>query len=129
MACILEEAGINAFRMHGAVFETYYYVVPPACVPRGVYAPVSKGINETLKEAKVMFGHRINDSLLGEDILQREMADIILMGKPLIAAPELPRKVKEGRLGRPPEMYCVQHMRWQNCDGSPGDMHGEPDSG
>jgi 2,4-dienoyl-CoA reductase-like NADH-dependent reductase (Old Yellow Enzyme family)/thioredoxin reductase len=97
MARILEDNGIEAFRMHGALFETYHYITPPACIPRGVYAPLAKGIKGAIKQAKVMLGHRINDPLLAEEILQNEMADIILMGRPLLADPELPIKTKEER--------------------------------
>ena len=46
MARMLEEAGVVAFRMHGSLYETYQYVLPPAAVPRGVHAPLAKGIKE-----------------------------------------------------------------------------------
>ena len=98
IARMLEEAGISAFRMHVCLYETYQYVVPPAAVPRAAHAHLAKGIKEEIKEARVMLGHRINDPLLAEEILQKEMADIILLGRPLIADPEFPKKVAEGRL-------------------------------
>ncbi len=98
MARMLEEAGINAFRIHVCLYETYQYVVPPAAVPPGAHAQFAKGIKEVTKEAKVMLGHRINDPFIAEDLLQKEMADIILLGRPLIADPEFPRKVMEGRV-------------------------------
>lgn len=98
MARILEEAGIKAFRIHGCVYETYQYIAPPAAIPRGVHAHLAKGIREVLKDAKVMLGHRINNPVLAEEILEKEVADIILLGRPLIADPEFPKKVAEGRL-------------------------------
>jgi len=97
MARTLEEAGICAFRIHVGLYETYHYVVPPASVPRGVHAHLAKGIKEAVHEAKVMLGHRINDPLVAEKLLEEKVADIILMGRALIADPELPRKVKQGR--------------------------------
>jgi NADPH-dependent 2,4-dienoyl-CoA reductase/sulfur reductase-like enzyme len=45
-----------------------------------------------------MLGHRINDPVLAEELLQQEAADVILMGRPLIADPELCNKAAEGRL-------------------------------
>ncbi len=98
MARMLEESGIEGFRIHVALYETYQYVVPPASVPRGVHAGRARAVKESLSGAKVMLGHRINDPVLAEDLLQQEAADIILMGRPLIADPELCRKVEEGRL-------------------------------
>jgi NADPH-dependent 2,4-dienoyl-CoA reductase/sulfur reductase-like enzyme len=98
MARMLEEAGVDGFRIHVALYETYQHVVPPAAVPRGVHAGRARAIKESVTRAKVMLGHRINDPVLAEDLLQQEAADIILMGRPLIADPELCRKVEEGRL-------------------------------
>ncbi len=98
MASMLEGAGIQGFRIHVALYETYQYVVPPAVVPKGVHAERARAIRESLKGAKVMLGHRINDPVLAEELLQQEAADIILMGRPLIADPELCNKTREGRL-------------------------------
>lgn len=98
MARMLEEAGINAFRIHVGLYESYQYVVPPASVKRGVHAHLAKGIKEAIKDAKVLLGHRINDPFVAEDILQKKMADVILLGRPLIADPEFPRKVMEGNI-------------------------------
>lgn len=99
MARMLEEAGVSAFRIHVALYETYQYVVPPACVPRAVHARLGRQIKEAVREAKVMVGHRVNDPLLAERLLEEGCADIVLMGRALIADPELPKKAGEGRLG------------------------------
>jgi 2,4-dienoyl-CoA reductase-like NADH-dependent reductase (Old Yellow Enzyme family)/thioredoxin reductase len=98
MARALEEAGIHGFRIHVALYETYQYVVPPASVPRGVHGERAKAIKGAVTDATVLLGHRINDPVVAEDLLQREVADIILMGRPLIADPELCNKAREGRL-------------------------------
>jgi len=98
MAQMLEEAGILSFRIHVGLLENYYYVVPPAAIPRGAHVSLAKQVKDSVKNAKVMLGHRINDPKLAEDILKEEKADIILLGRPLIADPEFPRKVTEGRL-------------------------------
>ncbi len=98
MARMLEEAGINGFRIHVGLYETYQYVIPPAAVSRGAHVHLAKGIKEAVHDAKVMIGHRINDPLVAEEILQNKMADVILLGRPLIADSEFPKKVAEGRL-------------------------------
>lgn len=98
MAQMLERAGIDAFRIHVGIYETYQYVVPPAAVPRGVHAHLAKEIRDSLRSAKMMLGHRINDPFLAEEILQKNMADLILFGRPLIADPEFPKKTMEGRI-------------------------------
>ena len=98
MAQMLEKAGILAFRLHVAVYETYQYVVPPAAVPRGVHAELAQKIKKGLKSAKVMLGHRINDPILAEELLQRDVADVILLGRPLLADSEFPIKTAQGRI-------------------------------
>jgi len=98
MARMLEEAGVSAFRIHVALYETYQYVVPPACVPRAVHAGLGRQIKEAVRQAKVMVGHRVNDPLLAERLIEDGCADVVLMGRALIADPELPKKAAEGRL-------------------------------
>ena len=98
IAQMLEKEGILAFRLHVAVYETYQYVVPPAAVPQGAHAHLAEKLKQNLKSAQVMLGHRINDPYLAEDLLQRGAADIILLGRPLIADPEFPNKVAQGRI-------------------------------
>ena len=97
MASMLEKAGIQAFRIHPALYETYHNVVPPACVPRGARVGLAKSIKKSLSEAKVMVGHRINDPYLAEDVLRSGAADMVLLGRALIADPYFPQKAAEGR--------------------------------
>ena len=97
MAQKLEGAGVDAFRMHRATWETYEYVIPPACLPRGFmvgYAEVIKGV---LKKAKVWVDGRINNSELAEEILQANKADLIGFGRAFLVDPEWPKKVANGR--------------------------------
>jgi 2,4-dienoyl-CoA reductase-like NADH-dependent reductase (Old Yellow Enzyme family)/thioredoxin reductase len=102
MAQLLEKAGILAFRIHPGLWENYYYGIPPACIPRAVHAELAKGIKDSLKNAKVMVGHRINNPELAEEVLEKDQADVILLGRSLIADPEFPRKAAEER----PEDIC-----------------------
>jgi NADPH-dependent 2,4-dienoyl-CoA reductase/sulfur reductase-like enzyme len=41
---------------------------------------------------------RINDPLIAEEIIRKGQADLVCMGRGLLADPEMPRKAKEGRL-------------------------------
>jgi 2,4-dienoyl-CoA reductase-like NADH-dependent reductase (Old Yellow Enzyme family)/thioredoxin reductase len=96
IALALEEAGINAFRVHGVVLETYNRMFPTMATPRGVNAPLGAMLKNRLR-AKVMLGQRINDSALAEKLLQDGACDIILLGRALLADPDFPEKVKTGR--------------------------------
>ena len=98
MAKMLEAAGVDAFRVHVGIYERYQYVIPPAAVPHAVLAPLGRVLKRNLTTAKVMLGHRINDPLVAERLLSENCADVILMGRPLIADPELCNKITENRL-------------------------------
>jgi 2,4-dienoyl-CoA reductase-like NADH-dependent reductase (Old Yellow Enzyme family)/thioredoxin reductase len=97
MAEILEAATINAFRIHNVNMETYHYMFPGTGSPTAINMPLGRMLKSRLKTAKVMLGQRINDPDLAEKILQKDAADIILLGRPLIADPFFPKKVMQGK--------------------------------
>ena len=56
---------------------------------------------EKIKKAlnvPVMTVGRINDPVLADEIIEKGKADLVCMGRGLLADPEMPRKAKEGRL-------------------------------
>jgi 2,4-dienoyl-CoA reductase-like NADH-dependent reductase (Old Yellow Enzyme family)/thioredoxin reductase len=97
MAEILEAASINAFRIHNVNMETYQHMFPGTGSPMAINMPLGRMLKDRLKTAKVMLGQRINDPDLAEKVLQEGAADIILLGRPLIADPYFPRKVMQGK--------------------------------
>jgi 2,4-dienoyl-CoA reductase-like NADH-dependent reductase (Old Yellow Enzyme family)/thioredoxin reductase len=96
MAMTLEDAGIDAFRLHGVVLETYNRMFPTMATPRGVNAPLGAMLKARLK-ARIMLGQRINDPGLAEKLLKDGVCDIILLGRALLADPAFPGKVAAGR--------------------------------
>lgn len=94
---LLEEAGIDAITVSAGILETNEYITPPMAIPRGCHVDKARAIKEVAKVPVIAVG-RINDPLLSEEILQRGDADLIAMGRSLIADPELPLKAKEMRL-------------------------------
>jgi 2,4-dienoyl-CoA reductase (NADPH2) len=94
----LEEAGVQAFNVTAGWHESMVPMITMD-VPRGGYVYLAEGIKEALKgtEARVIASNRINDPLLAEQILRQGKADMISMGRALVADPELPNKAKEGR--------------------------------
>lgn len=65
-------------------------------VPRGVFGYLSKGIKE-LVDVPVIASHRINDPALAREMIQEGQCDMVAMGRPLIADPELPNKIAAGK--------------------------------
>ena len=94
----LEKAGVRAFNVTAGWHESRVPMITMD-VPRGGYAYLAESIKEALKgtEARVITSNRINDPLLAEQILRDGKADMISMGRALVADPELPNKAREGR--------------------------------
>jgi len=96
IALIIERAGAHALSIYPGWHETRE-PRHQMCVPRGGFVYVAERIKEVVR-IPVMANIRINDPILAEQILEEGKADLIAMGTPLIADPDLPRKAKENRL-------------------------------
>ncbi len=94
-AARLEEAGASLFNVTGGWHESR---VPQITmnVPPGAYSYLARTVKEAVK-SPVIACNRINDPAVAERILIEGQADLIGMARGLIADPELPRKLEEGR--------------------------------
>jgi NAD(H)-dependent 7beta-hydroxy-3-oxo-delta4-cholenoic acid oxidoreductase len=98
VAPILVEAGINAFHISAGAFpRTNWRTIPPTGTPLGINRKLSAAVKQVV-DVPVMVVGRINDPLIAEDILETGDADMLVLGRPLLADPELPNKAREGRL-------------------------------
>ncbi|MDD5094443.1 MAG: NAD(P)/FAD-dependent oxidoreductase [Dehalococcoidia bacterium] len=94
---ILVEAGVAAFHVSAGVYpELLWRVIPPNGSPRGLNASLSVAVKKVTKLPVMVVG-RITDPRLAEHILNENQADMVVMGRALLADPELPRKAAEGR--------------------------------
>ena len=65
-------------------------------VPRAAYAYLARGIKECVN-VPVIAGHRINDPQTAREMIEDDLCDMVAMGRPLIADPDLPKKAAEHR--------------------------------
>jgi 2,4-dienoyl-CoA reductase-like NADH-dependent reductase (Old Yellow Enzyme family)/thioredoxin reductase len=93
---MLEQAGADIFNVSVVVSRKLVNVIP-MCFPPGSLVPLAEKVKKVTNKPIITFG-RINDPLLAERILQEGKADLIAMGRPLIADPEILRKTLEGHL-------------------------------
>ena len=93
-----ERAGIDAINVTGGWHETK---IPQLTsnVPPGGFLYLSRGIKEKVS-VPVFASNRLGDPYVAERALRSGTCDMICWGRPLIADPELPNKVKEGRLNQ-----------------------------
>ena len=91
----LEEAGVDCISVSAST-EGFGSAAPCMLLPRGCLVPLAAGIKEEVS-VPVIAVARIDTPALAESILQEGKADLIAMGRPLLADPDLPRKAMEGR--------------------------------
>jgi len=94
---ILCSAGLDVVQVSAGNDATPEWISQPMYMERACLADSAAMIKEAI-DVPVMAVGRINDPVLAEEILSRGMADLICMGRGLLADPELPKKAKEGRL-------------------------------
>jgi len=97
IAPILAEAGIDAFHISCGVFpDASWRIIPPTGTPLRPNVGLSAAVKDVV-DVPVMVVGRINDPLIAEDVLVRNEADLVVMGRSLLADPEFPNKAAEGR--------------------------------
>jgi len=93
----LVAAGVDAFEVSGGVQpELTWRIMPPTGTPLGLNVPAAAALKQVVNVPVMVVG-RINNPQLAEDILQKGNADITVMGRALLADPELPNKAAAGR--------------------------------
>jgi 2,4-dienoyl-CoA reductase-like NADH-dependent reductase (Old Yellow Enzyme family)/thioredoxin reductase len=92
----LEKAGVSVIHVSGSTGDAAPPIVAPMAVKRGYMVHLAEGVKAVVDVPVITVG-RINDPELAEKILQEGKADLVAMGRGLIADPQLPLKTIEGR--------------------------------
>ncbi|HUV44799.1 MAG TPA: FAD-dependent oxidoreductase [Dehalococcoidales bacterium] len=96
VARLVEKAGIDAISVSAGTYDSGEWTSQPMLMPRGCLVPLAAEIKSAVGVPVVTVG-RIHSPRLAEEILQQGKADLIAMGRPLFADPDLPMKAREGR--------------------------------
>lgn len=94
-AKLLDQLGVDMISVTGGWHETKIPQLPGE-VPHGQYAYLGAAIKAAVK-CPVLMANRMNRPAVGENILAMESADLIGVCRTLMADPQWPNKVKEGR--------------------------------
>ncbi|GAB4534734.1 MAG: FAD-dependent oxidoreductase [Anaerolineae bacterium] len=98
IAQALEKAGADAIDVTGGGAETFHVSVPSqADPPGGRLLPLAAAVKQVVKVPVIAVG-KLHDPVIMERVLREGQADLIAVGRGLIADPALPRKALEGRL-------------------------------
>ena len=105
----LAAAGVDAFHVSGGSVDRYVsQIVTGSHWPDAHNAAAAAAVRRVV-DVPVMVAGRIHDPALAEEILRRGDADLIVMGRPLLADPELPAKARDGRTRQIRRCISCQH--------------------
>jgi len=98
LASMLAEVGADALEISGGTIPgAFWAVVAPSGTPLAINARLAEAVKEAVRVPVICVG-RINDPLLADFLIRTGKADMVSMGRALIADPELPNKAASGRL-------------------------------
>ncbi|MEW6185807.1 MAG: FAD-dependent oxidoreductase [Thermodesulfobacteriota bacterium] len=123
VARILEGAGVRFINVYTGWHESPIPTVAPS-LPKGAFAHLSAAIKGTVS-IPVIASNRINDAFTAEKIITSGQADLVGMGRALLADPALPIKSREGKLREiTPCLACSNCL--SSLMGSSGRKEGQP---
>ncbi len=93
----LVEAGVDVVQVSAGNDATPEWISQPMLVQRGCLVETASAVKRAV-DIPVMAVGRINGPRLADDIIREGKADLVCMGRALLADPLLPVKAKEGRL-------------------------------
>jgi len=94
---MLVEDGIDIVQVSAGNDATPEWISQPMFMKKACLVDSAEQIKKTLG-IPVMAVGRINDPMVAEEIIAKGRADLVCMGRGLLADPDLPRKASEGRL-------------------------------
>jgi 2,4-dienoyl-CoA reductase-like NADH-dependent reductase (Old Yellow Enzyme family)/thioredoxin reductase len=95
IAPLLVEAGVDAIHVSAATSTNAWVAIPPTGWPQAPNAPLAAEIKKTVKVPVIVVG-RITEPWVAEDVIASGKADMVAIGRALLADPEWPNKVAKG---------------------------------
>jgi NADPH-dependent 2,4-dienoyl-CoA reductase/sulfur reductase-like enzyme len=104
-ASVLEKAGANAISISSGLEFWTALSIPCYTYPDGPMIALAEKVKKAVKIPMIVAGKI--DAKLGEKTLKSGKADFIALGRPVLADPELPNKLRAGKLDEIcPCVYC-----------------------
>ncbi|MBI2867299.1 MAG: FAD-dependent oxidoreductase [Chloroflexi bacterium] len=108
IAALAEEAGADLINVSGGVYGSYPVTIAPFYAAPALYVDVAARVKRRVR-IPVGVACRIESVDLAERTVQEGKADLVALGRPLIADPDLPLKASRGdRDSIRPCIYCNQ---------------------
>ncbi len=98
-AVYLEKAGYDAFDVDLGCYDAHFWSHPPVYFDDGMYLDAAAGVKRQVR-VPVLVSGRMDDPDQGAEAIAAGKCDMTALGRPLLADPELPNKVRAGQAGR-----------------------------
>ncbi len=92
----LQEEGVAAISVSAGNWYALHLTIPPMSMQPGCLAPLAARIREQVSVPVIAAG-RLDDVELAERLLREQQADLIAVGRALIADPDWPAKAQAGK--------------------------------
>jgi 2,4-dienoyl-CoA reductase-like NADH-dependent reductase (Old Yellow Enzyme family)/thioredoxin reductase len=94
---LLVKAGVDIVQVSAGNDITPEWICQPMFMEKACLAESAARVKNALN-IPVMAVGRINDPMVANEVLLKEQADLVCMGRGLLADPDMPNKAREGRL-------------------------------
>jgi 2,4-dienoyl-CoA reductase-like NADH-dependent reductase (Old Yellow Enzyme family)/thioredoxin reductase len=122
----LEASGVDAFDVTGGTYDTADHIIPPIYYDKQGYFFREASEIKKIVNVPVISGGMLVDPEIANDAIGNGLVDLVFLGRQLIADPEWPKKVREGRIAeiRPCIAceQCIERIFFQepvNCSVNP----------
>ena len=104
------DAGVDLFNVSSGTCTNTWYIESPAALPAGFNGDRARAVRKTVgDDMRLAVSARIGRREVAESLLGEGGVDMVCMGRALIADPELPRKLMEGKDAEVrPCIYCCE---------------------
>ena len=105
LAPILEAAGADYLHVSAGVYGSRELTIPSVYAPQGCFVHLAEAVKQVVSIPVVAVG-RIKHADMADRIIAEGRADVVAMGRALLADPELPNKACENRAAIRPCIGC-----------------------
>ncbi len=118
IAKLLEEYGYDLLSVDLGIYDSFYYMLPPAYIEYGVILPYVEAVKKAVSIPVIAAGGRMNDPRLSDHAIGEGRLDGLVLGRQSLADPYYPSKVETGKIEkiRP----CIACNAGCNGEGSLG---------
>jgi 2,4-dienoyl-CoA reductase-like NADH-dependent reductase (Old Yellow Enzyme family)/thioredoxin reductase len=96
LAPILEQAGADYLHVSAGVYGSRELTIPSVYAPQGCFVHLAEAVKQVVSLPVVAVG-RIKHADMADRIIAEGRADVVAMGRALLADPDLPNKARQNR--------------------------------